>query len=170
MGDELAKEDPADEGVQTDLAGLCQLYGSTLQMQGKAAEGLPLLTRGIDIYARQWKNVPEDTNAAFNLAVTRVWTSDCRRDFRDLRGALDETKQAAEVWDRLLVLRPVTFRYLHQKPDNLNTMGNLLAQRGDVDGARECFRAGLEIAEKLPTQDAGYSTSVVVKELRESVS
>ena len=47
-------------------------------------------------------------------------------------------------------------------------MGNLLALRGDVEGARECFRKGLDIAESLPKQDASYSTSVVINELRES--
>jgi len=168
IGNDLVAEDPADEGVQLDLAGLCQLYGSTLQLQGRAAESLPLLTRGIEIYARQWKNVPGDINVAFNLAVTRVWTSDCRRDLHDLSGALEETRMADEIWDRLLVLRPGTFRFLHQKADNLNTMGNLLALRGDVEGARSCFRAGLDIAEKLPKQDASFSTSVVIDELRAS--
>jgi tetratricopeptide (TPR) repeat protein/predicted Ser/Thr protein kinase len=168
IGNDLAAEDPANEGVQLDLAGLCQLYGSTLQMAGRAAKGLPLLERGIEIYTRQWKNVPLDTNVAFNLAVTRVWTSDTRRDLHDLSGALEESKKAAEVWDRLLELRPGTFRYLHQKADNLNTMGNLLVLRGDTAGARECFRAGLEIAEKLPKQDASFSTSVVINELRAS--
>jgi len=168
IGNDLAAEDPADEGVQTDLAGLCQLYGSTLLEVGRAAQGLPFFERGIEIYTRQLKNVPGDTNVAFNLAVTRVWTSDCRRDLHDLNGALEESKKAAELWDGLLALRPSTFRYLHQKADNLNTMGNLLALRGDVEGARECFRKGLDIAESLPKQDASYSTSVVINELRES--
>jgi hypothetical protein len=67
-----------------------------------------------------------------------------------------------------LALRPGTYRFLHQKADNLNTMGNLLALKGDVEGARKCYRSGLEIAEKLPSQTASYSTSVVVNELRES--
>jgi eukaryotic-like serine/threonine-protein kinase len=168
MGNDLVAEDPADEGAQTDLAGLCQLYGSTLLLEGRAAEGLPLFERGITILARQVKNVPADTNAAFNLAVTRVWTSDCRRDLHDLNGALAETRMAGELWDRLLTLRPGTFRFLHQKADNLNTMGNLLALRGDREGARACFRAGLDIAEKLPKQEASYSTSVVINELRKS--
>jgi len=168
MGNDLVAEDPADEGVQTDLAGLCQLYASTLLTEGRAAEGLSLFERGIAIYARQLRNVPGDSNAAFNLAVTRVWMSDCRRDLHDLNGALAETKLAAELWDRLLALRPGTFRFLHQKADNLNTMGNLLALRGDVEGARACFRAGLDIAERLPKQEASYSTSVVINELRES--
>lgn len=65
-------------------------------------------------------------------------------------------------------MRPGTFRYLHQKADNLNTMGNLLALKGDVEGARQCYRSGLEIAEKLPSQNAAYTTSVVINELRES--
>jgi len=46
-------------------------------------------------------------------------------------------------------------------------MGNLLALRGDTEGARECFRKGLNIAESLPKQEASYSTSVVINELRE---
>ena len=79
-----------------------------------------------------------------------------------------ESRMAADSWDKLLALRPGTFRYLHQKADNLNTMGNALARLGDVDGARKAFREGLEIAEKLPKQEAGYSTSVVINELRES--
>jgi serine/threonine protein kinase/tetratricopeptide (TPR) repeat protein len=168
IGNELVAEDPVDEGIQTDFAGLCQLYGSSLVLQRRPADGLPLLRRAVEIYARQWNNVPEDTNAAFNLAVTRVWTSDCRRDLGDLQGALEETSKAGQIWDRLLTLRPGTFRYLHQKADNLNTMGNLLAREGDVDGARKCFREGLEIAENLPAQDAAYSTAVVVRELRDS--
>jgi tetratricopeptide (TPR) repeat protein len=111
---------------------------------------------------------PNDANAAFDLAIIRVWTSDCRRDLHDLSGALRESKQAAELWDRLLAARPGTFRYLHQKADNLNTMGNLLALRGDIPGARACFREGLAIAEKLPQQDASFSTAVLFQELRES--
>jgi hypothetical protein len=47
-------------------------------------------------------------------------------------------------------------------------MGNLLALKGDVEGARKCFRSGLEIAEKLPSQNAAFTTSVVINELRES--
>jgi hypothetical protein len=47
-------------------------------------------------------------------------------------------------------------------------MSNLLALKGDVEGARKCYRSGLEIAEKLPSEDAGYSTGVVLRELRES--
>jgi len=43
-----------------------------------------------------------------------------------------------------------------------------VALRGDVEGARECFRKGLNIAESLPKQEASYSTSVVINELRES--
>jgi len=168
IGNDLAAEDPANEGVQSDLAGLCQLYGSTLLMQARPAESRPLFERAIETYVRQWKNVPGDVNVGFNLAVTRVWASDCRRDLHDLDGALAESRMAAEAWDRLLALRPGTFRYLHQKADNLNTMGNLLALRGDIEGAKACFRAGLEIAGKLPIQEAGYSTSVVINELKES--
>lgn len=168
IGNQLVTEDPANELVQGDLAGICQLYGSTLQEAGKAAEALPLLERGIEILSRQLKNAPGDANTAFNLAIIRVWTSDCRRDLRDLTGALQESKMAGELWDRLLAARPGTFRYLHQKADNLNTMGNLLAARGDIAGARACFREGLEIAGKLPQQDAGFSTAVLFRELRES--
>jgi hypothetical protein len=83
---------------------------------------------------------------------------------------LTETKLADELWDRVLVLRPGTFRFLHQKADNLNTMGNLLALKGDVEGARQCLLSGLKIAENLPKQEAMYSTSVVVNELRESLA
>jgi eukaryotic-like serine/threonine-protein kinase len=168
LGNELVTEDPANELVQGDLAGICQLYGSTLQEAGKAADALPLLERGIDIFSRQLKNERGDANTAFNLAIIRVWTSDCRRDLHDLAGALEESKMAGELWDRLLAARPGTFRYLHQKADNLNTMGNLLAARGDIAGARACFRQGLEIAEKLPQQDAGFSTVVLIHELHES--
>jgi tetratricopeptide (TPR) repeat protein len=168
IGNDLVSEDQADEGASNDFAGLCQLYGSTLQVQGRPAEGLPVLERGIEIYSRHLANVPEDTNTAFNLAIIRVWTSDCRRDLHDLKGALTESRMAAELWDRLLVLRPGTFRYLHQKADNLNTMGNLLALTGDVEGARKCFRMGLDIAEKLPKENGSFNTSVVVDELRKS--
>lgn len=168
MGNELVAEDPVDEGAQNDLAGLCQLYGSRLQLQQRPAEGLPILERAIKIYSRHLENVPEDTNTAFNLAVTRVWTSDCRRDLHDLKGALAESKMADQLWDRLLVLRPNTFRYLHQKADNLNTMGNLLALTGDVEGARMCFHKGLDIVEKLPKQDGSYNTAVVIEELHKS--
>ncbi|HYL38006.1 MAG TPA: serine/threonine-protein kinase [Bryobacteraceae bacterium] len=168
LGNDLVTEDPANQLVQGDLAGICQLYGSTLQEAGKAAEALPLLERGIEIFSRQLKTTPGDVNTAFNLAIIRVWTSDCRRDLHDLTGALQESKMAGEIWDRLLALRPGTFRYLHQKADNLNTMGNLLAARGDIAGARACFREGLAIAEKLPQQDAGFSTSVLFRELRQS--
>ena len=139
-----------------------------MQLQRRPAEGLPILERGIEIYSHHLANVPEDINTAFNLAIIRVWTSDCRRDLHDLKGALAESKMAAELWDRLLVLRPGTFRYLHQKADNLNTMGNLLALNGDVEGARECFRTGLEIAEQLPKQDTSFNPQVVIDELRES--
>jgi len=85
-----------------------------------------------------------------------------------LAGALQESKMAGELWDHLLAERPGTFRYLHQKADNLNTMGNLLALRGDKAGAGACFREGLAIAEKLPPQDGGFNTAVVLSELQES--
>lgn len=78
------------------------------------------------------------------------------------------TYSMREIWDRLLAARPGTFRYLHQKADNLNTMGNLLAMRGDIAGARSCFREGLAIAESLTPQDASFSTDVLFRELRES--
>jgi len=168
IGNDLVSEDPVDEGAQNDLAGLCQLYGSRLQLQERPAEGLPILERAIEIYSRHLENVPEDTNTAFNLAVTRVWTSDCRRDLHDLKGALAESQMADQLWDRLLALRPGTFRYLQQKSDNLNTMGNLLALNGNVEGARACFREGLDIAGKLPKQDGSFSTAVVIEELRKS--
>jgi tetratricopeptide (TPR) repeat protein len=168
LGNELVTEDPTNDLIQHDLARVCQLYGSILQTAGKDAEALPLLERGIEILSRQLKNAPDDANTAFDLAIVRVWTSDCRRDLHDLPGALRESKLAAELWDRLLAARPGTFRYLHQKADNLNTMGNLLALRGDIPGARACFREGLAIAEKLPAQDASFSTAVLFKELRES--
>jgi hypothetical protein len=64
--------------------------------------------------------------------------------------------------------RPGTFRYLHQKADTLNTIGNLLAQQGDIAGARAAFHKGLAIAEKLPQQDKGFSTAVLFRELRNS--
>jgi tetratricopeptide (TPR) repeat protein len=168
LGNELVTEDPTNDLIQHDLARVCQLYGSILQTAGKDAEALPLFERGIEILSRQLKNAPNDANTAFDLAIVRVWTSDCRRDLHDLPGALRESKLAAELWDRLLAARPGTFRYLHQKADNLNTMGNLLALRGDIPGARACFREGLAIAEKLPAQDASFSTAVLFKELRES--
>ena len=168
LGNELVAEDPANDLIQHDLARVCQLYGSVLQSTGKDAEALPLLDRAIDILTRQLRNAPDDANTAFDLAIVRVWTSDCRRDLHDLSGALQESKQAAELWDRLLAARPGTFRYLHQKADNLNTMGNLLALRGDVAGARACFREGLAIAEKLPQQDSSFSTAVLFRELHGS--
>jgi eukaryotic-like serine/threonine-protein kinase len=168
IGSALVAEDPANEGMAGSLADLSQVYGSTLLMLGRPADALPLLTGGIDYYSRHLKEVPSDTNGAFNLAIIRVWASDTRRDLHDLKGALDESRKAGEIWDGLLAVRPGMFRYLHQKADNLNTMGNLLAQMGDVDGAHRCFRAGLDIAEKLPKQDASYSSDVVVNELRES--
>jgi len=168
IGNDLVSEDPVDEGAQNDLAGLCQLYGSALQLQHKPAEGLPILERGIEIYRRHLESVPEDTNTAFNLAITRVWTSDCRRDLHDLKGALAESEMADQLWNRLLALRPGTFRYLHQKADNLNTMGNLLALTGDVEGARACFRKGLAIAENLPKQEGSFNTAVVIDELHKS--
>jgi len=168
IGSDLAADDPANDAVESALSDLEGLYGSVLQMLGRPAQALPLLTHGNEYYSRHWKEVPSDTNAAFNLAIGRVWISDCRRDLHDLKGALDESRSAAEIWDRLLAMRPGTFRYLHQKADNLNTMGNLLALMGDVEAARDCFSVGLEIAEGLPKQDASYSTAVVVNELRES--
>ena len=168
MGNQLTREDPANELVQADLAGICQLYGSTLQEMGKASEALPLLEQGIAILSRQLQNAPQDALTAFNLAIIRVWTSDTRRDLHDLAGALRESKMAGEIWDRLLIARPGTFRYLHQKADNLNTMGNLLAAQGDIVGARARFREGLAIAEKLPQQDASFSTAVLFRELRAS--
>jgi tetratricopeptide (TPR) repeat protein len=170
IGSELAAEDPANELIQSDLAGICQLYGSTLQTIGKAKEALPLLEQGIAIFSRKLRDAPEDANIAFNLAVIRVWTSDTRRDLHDLAGALQESKMAGEIWDRLLAARPGTFRYLHQKADNLNTMGSLLAAQGDIAAARACFREGLAIAEKLPQQDRSFSTAVLFRELRESES
>jgi len=168
IGTELAREDPANQLIQADLAGICERYGATLQSMGKAKEALPLLERGIAIFSRQLQNAPDDANTAFNLAIIRVWTSDARRDLHDLSGALRESKMAGEIWDRLLAKRPGTFRYLHQKADNLNTMGNLLAALGDIAGARACFREALAIAEKLPQQDAGFSTAVLFRELHES--
>jgi eukaryotic-like serine/threonine-protein kinase len=168
LGTNLVAEDPAGDGAENDLANLCQPYGSILLQMKKAKEALPLFKRGIEILSRHLKTAPGDINTAFNLAIVRVWTSDCRRDLHDLNGALIETKLAAELWDRLLTLRPGTYRFLHQKADNLNTMGNLMALQGDVEGARKCYRSGLEIAEKLPSQNASYSTSVVVNELRQS--
>jgi tetratricopeptide (TPR) repeat protein len=168
IGNDLVTEDPANELIQHDLARICQLYGSSLQSDGKAKEGLALLERGIEILFRQLKKAPEDANTAFDLAIIRVWTSDCRRDLHDLAGALKESRMADEIWDRLLAARPGTFRYLHQKADNLNTMGNLLAMRGDIAGARARFHEGLAIAEKLPPQDASFSTDVLFRELRES--
>lgn len=168
LGNDLVNEDPANALIQHDLARVCQLYASILEAAGKNAEALPLLERGIEILSRQLQNAPNDANTAFDLAIVRVWTSDCRRDLHDLSGALRESKEAAELWDRLLAARPGTFRYLHQKADNLNTMGNLLALRGDIAGARACFREGLAIAEKLPQQDASFSTAVLFQELRES--
>ena len=169
IGNELVADDPADEAMQADLAGICQLYGSSLQMQKKPDEGLPLLERGIAILARQLQNEPSDTNVAFNLAAIHIWTSDCRRDLHDLAGALREARMAADLWDRILVMRPGTFRFLHQKADTLNTIGEIQTLLGDVAGARATLRAGLEIAEKLPQQDTGFSTSVVVKELNRSL-
>ena len=168
MGNDLVMDDPANDGAENDLANLCQPYGSILLESGKPAEALPLFERGIEILSRHLRNAPDDSNTASNLAIIRVWTSDCRRDLHDLNGALNESRQAAQLWDRLLAMRPGTFRFLHQKADNLNTMGNLLALKGDMDGARKCFREGLEIAENLPRQDASYSTSVVIDELRKS--
>jgi tetratricopeptide (TPR) repeat protein len=170
IGNDLVMEDPADDGAENDLANLCQPYASILLQSGKAKEALPFFERDIEILARHLKNAPQDTNTASNLAIVRVWTSDCRRDLHDLSGALTETKLADELWDRVLVLRPGTFRFLHQKADNLNTMGNLLALKGDVEGARQCLLSGLKIAENLPKQEAMYSTSVVVNELRESLA
>ncbi len=168
LGNDLATEDPGNALIQHDLARVCQLYASILEAKGKNAEALALLERGIEILSRQLQIAPNDANTAFDLAIIRVWTSDCRRDLHDLSGALRESKQAAELWDRLLASRPGTFRYLHQKADNLNTMGNLLALRGDIPGARACFREGLAITEKLPQQDASFSTAVLFQELRES--
>jgi len=107
---------------KNDLANICQRYGSTLLQLKKPREALPFFERGIEILARHMKDTPGDTNTAANLAITRVWTSDCRKDLL----------------------------------------------KGDVEGARKCYRSGLEIAEKLPSQNASYSTLVVVDELRES--
>ena len=168
LGRELVADDPANELAQADLARICQLYGSTLQTAQKPAQALPLLERAIQIYSRHLKNVPGDANAAFDLAIVHIWTSDTRRDLHDLQGALQESKMAAELWDRLLISRPGTFRYLHQKADTLNTMGNLLAAQGDTRGARACFSEALAIAVKLPQKDAAFSTAILVKELRES--
>jgi len=169
IGNELVTQDPANELFQHDLAGICQLYGSTLQTIGKAKQGLPLLEHGIEILSRLLQNAPQDANTAFDLAIIRVWTSDCRRDLHDLNGALRESRLAGQLWDQLLTERPGTFRYLHQKADNLNTMGNLLAMQGDIAGARACFDQGLAIAEKLPRQNASFSTNVLFRELRESI-
>jgi eukaryotic-like serine/threonine-protein kinase len=168
IGNELVTEDPANQNVQGNFARVCQLYGSSLQAAGRASAALPLLERAVQIYSRQLTSAPTDASAAFNLAIVRVWTSDTRRDLHDLNGALRESRMAGEIWDRLLETRPGTFRYLHQKADNLNTMGNLLAAQGDTAGARACFREGLAIAEKLPQQDASFSTAVLFRELRSS--
>jgi tetratricopeptide (TPR) repeat protein len=168
VGSELVTEDPANELVQSGLARICQLYGSTLQEQAKPAQALPFFQRAIQIYSRKLDKLPDDASAAFDLAIVRVWTSDCRRDLHDLTGALNESILAGEIWDRLLAKRPGTFRYLHQKADNLNTMGNLFAAEGQIAKARACFREGLQIAENLPQQNTGFSTSVLLRELHES--
>ncbi|HTR38382.1 MAG TPA: protein kinase [Bryobacteraceae bacterium] len=168
IGNELVNEDPANDLLQHDLAGTCQLYGSTLETIGRAREALPLFERGIAIFTRLLNNSPGDSNTSFDLAIIRVWTSDCRRDLHDIDGALKESKMAGELWDSLLARRPGTFRYLHQKADNLNTMGNLLAMQGEIAAAQACFDEGLAIAEKLPPQDASFSTTVLLRELRNS--
>ncbi|HME07625.1 MAG TPA: serine/threonine-protein kinase [Bryobacteraceae bacterium] len=169
VGNLLVSEDLVDAGAQGDLVGVCQMYASTLLDLKRPAEALPLFERAISILTRQLRLAPDDTNSAFNLAIVRVWTSDCRRDLHDLNGALTESKLANETWDQLLKKRPGTFRYLHQKADNLNTMGNLLASLGDIDSARSRLLEGLSIASKLPKQNASFSTQVVIDELNESL-
>jgi hypothetical protein len=42
IGNDLINEGPANELLQHDLARICQLYGSSLQNDNKAAEALPL--------------------------------------------------------------------------------------------------------------------------------
>jgi tetratricopeptide (TPR) repeat protein len=153
-GNALIEDDPDNDGALTGITGVCQMYGSILLELKRPTDALPLFERAIAIVTRQLKSTPNDSDSLFNLAIIRVWTSGCRRDLHDLKGALNESREAASSWDSLIKSRPGSYRYLHQKADNLNTMGNLLAMQGDIAGARARLTEGLEIAKSLPNENA----------------
>jgi hypothetical protein len=81
--------------------------------------------------------------------------------------ALAARRSAGDLLDRVVAASPGTYRYVVDQADNLCETGNILAALHNREGARECYRPGLDIAQKLASGD---TTSQLLAELRASAA
>jgi tetratricopeptide (TPR) repeat protein len=169
MARQLLRDDPDNALVASDIADISLTFGAVLQQLGRDREALAVLQPAIVTETRRLGASPSDRALAFNLALLHVWAADCHKDLHDYTLALAEKRAAADLYSRLVAENPNSYPYAHQQASNLRETGDLLAKLGDYPAARDCYRRGLQIAEKLPSPKASLDAHQLIAELRSSI-
>ena len=96
----------------------------------------------------------------------QILSADCHQDLRNLPEALKDALAGIAILDMLVKTNPDSMEYQFARIQALQSIGHILAEQGDYQGARSTFHRGLEAAKRLPTGGSSYDPTPLVAEMK----
>ena len=165
-GIQLLKEDPANALVESDVTLISLGLANTLQELHRPKEALNVLTPAIARQEIRYKSNPDSRPAGSYLAIMQILSADCHQDLGNLPEALKNALAGLAILDLLVKASPDSMEYQFARIQALQSIGNILAEQGDYQGARSTFHRGLEAAKRLPPGGSVYDPRPLIAEMK----
>ena len=165
-GIQLLKEDPANALVESDVTLISLGLANTLQELHRPKEALKVLTPAIARQEIRYKSNPDSRPAGSYLAIMQILSADCYKDLGNLPEALKNALAGLAILDLLVKTNVGSMEYQFSRIEAFRSIGNILAEQGDYQGARSTFHRGLEAAKRLPRGGSVFDPSPLIAEMK----
>jgi serine/threonine protein kinase/tetratricopeptide (TPR) repeat protein len=143
----LAMRQRLSPGDHPDVAQSLNHVGSCLQSLGRFREALPKLEESLAMRRRIYHGDHTFIAQSLNNVAS------CNRALGDTQAALTNSQAAAQMFENLIRMQPGNFALKADLSKLHQDVGDLLADAGDASGAKEKYRAGLDIVESMLAAD-----------------
>jgi tetratricopeptide (TPR) repeat protein len=165
-GLQLLKEDPGNSLVEADVTLISLGLANTLEELHRPQAALDVLVPAISRQQAGYKSHPDNRAAGSYLAIMQILAADCYRDLGRLPQALSYAPAAMAILDTLLGTNPNSVEYQFGRVAAFRSLGSILADQGDTEGATSLYHKGLEAANKMPQGPSMYDPAKEVAEMK----
>jgi len=133
----------------TDRAMIYENVGKALLAQGQALAALRYFEKNLVIAERLVREAPGQVTRVHDLGTSQDLMGSSFGCQCDLEKAEQFFRMALATHHRAQALQPENPFWLIPVANGLGALGDLLARKGRIDEARECFRQGRDIVQRL---------------------
>lgn len=165
-GLQLLKEDSGNALVEGDVTLISIGLANTLQELHRPQAALDVLAPAIARQRSTYDAKPENRAAGSYLALMEIVSADCQRELGNLQVASRSARASLTILESLVKTNPNTLEYQLARVNAFRSLGCILAEQGDAEGARSLFHEGLEAAAQMPQGPSMYDPASQIAEIR----